>query len=489
MDVADLGTAERALWHAFPRGETVDLSRATNRTVRAGVLRALLLGAQPAEPGHSAALRLTGAHVTEALDLSHATLTCSVTLTGCRFDQPVELYGARTRELDLAGCELPGLSASHAAIDGTMRLSRCRCTGPLRLVGTRISGTLLLHGAHLGTDPSAAGGPGGSPAGGRTALSATRLTVGHDVVGRDGLVCDGEVRLNNAEVGGSIGFEGARLRNPGGTALSAVYLTVGAVASLCEDFAASGTVNLAFAKIGSRLCFEHARLSKVDGVALSCRHVQTDDLVLLTAEPIVGEVDLRHARVGVLRDEPRTWPRVLRLDGFTYQALGDRDRPRERVGWLRRDPHGYLPGTYEQLASVYRRLGHEGAARTVLLRKQRHRRAGQRPLAKAWGYVQDVTVGYGYRPGRAAVWLAALLALGTWVFASQPPVPDPNVAPPPFNPFVYALDLLLPIVDFHQESGYTPRGATAWMAYLLVAAGWVLATTLAAGATRALRRD
>ncbi len=489
MDVADLGTAERGLWHAFPRGETVDLNGATNRTVRAGVLRALLLGAQPAEPGHSAALRLTGAHITETLDLSHATLTCSVTLTECRFDQPVELYGARTREFDLAGCELPGLAASHADVDGTMRLSRCRCTGPVRLVGTRISGTLLLNGAHLGTGGGPAGGTAGGAAGGAIALVATRLTVGHDIVGRDGLVCDGEIRLNNAEVGGSIGFEGAQLRNPGGAALTAVDLAVGAVANLCDGFTASGMVNLAFGKFGSRLCFARARLSKVDGVALSCRHVQTDDLVLLTADPIVGEVDLRHARVGVLRDEPRTWPRVLRLDGFTYQALGDRDRPGERVGWLRRDPHGYLPGAYEQLASVYRRLGHEDAARTVLLRKQRHRRAGQRPLARAWGYVQDVTVGYGYRPGRAAVWLAALLALGTWVFTSRPPVPDPNVAPPPFNPLVYVLDLLLPIVDFHQESGYTPRGATAWMAYLLIAAGWVLATTLAAGATRALRRD
>jgi hypothetical protein len=471
MDVADLNAAECALWHAFPRGEPVDLTGASTRTVRAGVLRALLLGAQPAGPGHSAALRLTGAHILGALNLSHATLTCSVALAECRFDQPVELYGARTRELDLGSCELPGLSASHAVVDGTMRLSRCRCTGAVRLIGTRISGTLLLNGAHLG------------------GLAATRLTVGHDVVGHDGLVCDGEVRLNNAEVGGAIGFQGAQLRNPGGAALSATDLTVGAVLSLCEGFTAAGTVRLAFAKIGSRLCFDGARLSTVDGKALSCRHLQTDDLVLLTAEPIVGEVDLRHARVGVLRDDPRTWPRVLHLDGFTYDALGDRDRPRERLDWLCRDPHGYLPGAYEQLASVYRRLGHDDAARTVLLRKQRHRRVGQRPLAKAWGYLQDVTVGYGYRPGRAAVWLAALLAIGTWVFAGQPPVPDPNVAPPAFNPFMYALDLLLPIVDFHQESGYTPRGATVWVAYLLIAAGWVLATTIAAGSTRALRRD
>lgn len=481
MELTDLGTAERALWYAFPRGEPVELTGAADRTVRAGVIRALLLGVQPAEPGHSAALKLTGARVTGALDLSHATLTCSVTLAECVFDHPVELYGARTRELDLAACELPGLSASHAVVDGTLRLSRCRCTGPVRLIGTRISGTLLLNGARFGTDPG--------PPGWAIALSATRLTVGHDVVGHDGLTCDGEVRLNNAEIGGSIRFEGAQLRNPGGTALAAMDITVGAIANLCDGFAARGTVSLAFAKIGSRVCFDGARLSQVDGAALSCRHLQTDDLVLHPAEPIEGEVDLRHARVGVLRDDPRTWPRVLRLDGLSYQALGDRDRLRDRVGWLRRDPHGYLPGAYEQLASVYRRLGHEDAARTVLLCKQRHRREGQRRLARAWGYLQDVTVGYGYRPGRAAAWLAVVLAIGTAVFHAQPPAPDPNVVPPPFNPFMYALDLVLPIVDFHQETAYTPRGVTVWVAYLLIASGWVLATTIAAGATRALRRD
>ena len=35
-----------------------------------------------------------------------------------------------------------------------------------------------------------------------------------------------------------------------------------------------------------------------------------------------------------------------------------------------------------------------------------------RSPAKLWGYLQDWTVAYGYRPGRAAVWMAVLWAAG-----------------------------------------------------------------------------
>jgi hypothetical protein len=60
---------------------------------------------------------------------------------------------------------------------------------------------------------------------------------------------------------------------------------------------------------------------------------------------------------------------------------------------------------------------------------------------------------------------------------------------PDFNPLVYTLDLLLPIVDFGQEHAFNPHGLQAWVAYGFIATGWVLATTIAAGATRVLRRE
>jgi len=54
---------------------------------------------------------------------------------------------------------------------------------------------------------------------------------------------------------------------------------------------------------------------------------------------------------------------------------------------------------------------------------------------------------------------------------------------------VYTIDLLLPIVDFGQERAYQPTGAAQWLAYGLTAAGWILATTVAAGLTHVLKRQ
>ncbi|MFI6124547.1 hypothetical protein ACIBCU_33190 [Streptomyces sp. NPDC051064] len=49
-------------------------------------------------------------------------------------------------------------------------------------------------------------------------------------------------------------------------------------------------------------------------------------------------------------------------------------------------------------------------------------------------------------------------------------------------------DLLLPLVDLGQERDFNPEGGAQRLSYLLVAAGWVLATTVAAGIARALSR-
>jgi hypothetical protein len=108
---------------------------------------------------------------------------------------------------------------------------------------------------------------------------------------------------------------------------------------------------------------------------------------------------------------------------------------------------------------------------------------------RVWDRVQDWTVGYGYRPLRAAVWFLALLSLATVVFGFEhPPRTKPGEGPE-FNPFLFALDLLLPIISFGQEGAFSPRGWSQWFAAAMVAAGWILATTVAAGASRSLSRQ
>jgi hypothetical protein len=59
---------------------------------------------------------------------------------------------------------------------------------------------------------------------------------------------------------------------------------------------------------------------------------------------------------------------------------------------------------------------------------------------------------------------------------------------PTWDPIVYALDLVIPIVDLGQEKAWDPVGVNKAVAMVLVVAGWLLATAVVAGARRLLSR-
>jgi len=124
----------------------------------------------------------------------------------------------------------------------------------------------------------------------------------------------------------------------------------------------------------------------------------------------------------------------------------------------------------------------------VLYARERIQRQGKAPFYRAWSLLQDITVGYGYRPRRALAWLALLLTAGSIVFSVAPPPPLQADMAPHFNGVIYTVDLMLPVVNLGQKYAFNPGGAEQWLSYLLIAAGWTLATTVAAGAARILRR-
>lgn len=59
---------------------------------------------------------------------------------------------------------------------------------------------------------------------------------------------------------------------------------------------------------------------------------------------------------------------------------------------------------------------------------------------------------------------------------------------PVWNPWLLAADLLLPIIDLGQDNRWQFTGASQWIASALIAVGWILASTAAAGAARVLKR-
>ncbi|QXJ22737.1 hypothetical protein AGRA3207_003791 [Actinomadura graeca] len=539
MNVEDLTPSERRLWDAFPRGESVDMSSGDpalddpggtahwghDRMVRAEVLVALLVGAVEPQPGQVAAVRLSGARITGSLNLGHAEVHVPLALTNCLFDEAPHLYWASMNSVHLMRCRLPGLVASGTRVDGHLWLEGSRISGGLWLDGANITGILNMSGVQLAN-------PGGD------ALLADRLTVEANVYCDQGFVANGEVRLPGARVGGQLIFREARLHNPAGAALYASRLDVAANVFCDGGFSAEGEVRLRGARVGGYLSFVGAHLSHPDrtalnaddlavetdiycsdgftalgavsfagarvtgqlslrgahlhhenGTALSLQRLQAEEVLLRPAEPIRGVADLSYARINLLRDDAKTWPERLQLDGLQYETLEPPLTARDRLAWLRRDTDGYAPQPYERLAQTYRALGLDADGRSILLAKARDRRKTQGVSRKVVGWFQDGLVGYGYRPFRAASWLVGLLAFGTIVFSLHKPEVLDEGHKPHFNPFFYTLDLLLPIGSLGQEIEFAPKGVYQWIANFIVAAGLLLGLTVAAGATRALSRE
>lgn len=275
-----------------------------------------------------------------------------------------------------------------------------------------------------------------------------------------GLVAEGTVDLCDARVGGGALFEGASLTAEHGPALRAHGIDVGAVFNCCDGFTARGRVTLSSITVRSRVCFQDAVIDVPPGTpALTCRRSTASELALTTREPVRGTVDLSHTRLTVLRGTPDSWPNTVRLEAVVYDSLLPQLPAVQRLPLLTRDPEGFTPQPYEQLAAAYRLHGHDGDARTVLLAKQRRLRTTLPWPGRVWSRLQDVTVGYGYRPMRAMWWLYAIMLSGILLFTRWPPQAVDPGKPPHFQAAIYTLDLVLPLVDFGQEQAFSPAAA------------------------------
>lgn len=493
LNYDELTPPERALWDAFPEGRWVDLRTRTpeeddpargdqwgpERTVRAEVVAALLLGGNTERSSGVPALCLAGARITGRLDLAGAEIGHLFWLRECRLEQEVDLRSVSARTVRITGSRVPGVDAELARIEGHLDLNGCVMeSSRLSLMNAQVTGELDLDGARI-----SASGPWAVWAGG--------LIMGGGVFCQKGFTTRGGVRLLGAQLPGGLFMRGARLEKPGGTALAADNVTA-TVVHLSEGFSATGTVRLRGARISDLLTLDGAALGGRD-TALFGVGMQVGTFEFgLAAEP-VGAVDLQGATAAVLHDREQSWPKVVLLDGFVYGSLrSDRTPLHEgvahRVAWIRRNP-GYAPQPYEQLAACYRRAGHDDIARRVLLEKQRHHRRTLNPLGRLWGYLLDAAVGYGYRPWLSAVWMTTLCLLCGLAFSTRSPVQTKAGEGAPFNPFIYTVDLLFPIGDFGQRSAWHWTGLTQWLAYLLIAVGWLLTTTVVAGISRTLNRN
>ena len=215
------------------------------------------------------------------------------------------------------------------------------------------------------------------------------------------------------------------------------------------------------------------------------------------------------------RSYPFRWPRLAdwarkmlkwsaneppagRLKQWLHDAVFKPDL--SHLDWIRtsiREDWEFDRSLYEHVAAALVRQGQPEEARRVLIAATNDGNRARSWLSVLLGVPYRVFAGNGYRPQLALWWALALVLLGALVFgrayeAGALVSIDPDAVAQPFQPIVYSADVLLPIVDLHQERSFEAAGPGSGFArlylWLQISLGWIIATALGAAATGFVRR-
>ena len=395
-------------------------------------------------------------------------------------------------EVNLAGASLggslfcngifgKGLNADHLGTKFGVRLNNgFKSNGKVNLSDAKIGGGLICSGLFIGDlDVSGAEIRKEISLNGtfKKSLIAQNLKAGSDVImGVDAQAIDfdsnGEVNLLKAEISGALALNGSFEKG-----LNAQNLKTGSDVFLRSEFKSNGVVNLGDAEIGRSL--------------------------ILKGEMIAIFLDNADVR-GALRDLQK-WPHRGSINGFRYHAIesvGDTHNWKMDLDWVEAMTKStkFSPQPYEQLMSVYRRMGHTNWARNIgfeLEKKRSKEFKGWQWLTwRPWYGILRWTIGYGYKPFRFVPWALGLVTAGFFLFSSgyngivskYAPPSWPPLAPPlacldnkwipseaealesqtwkqdrkpppdylPFNPLIYSLEATFPVLPLGQLEKWHP---------------------------------
>jgi hypothetical protein len=544
-----LSPAERSLLKSLESGQfdrlgdgSLPAPDAADRTIRATLLRFLLVGGPDAPRPHEKGIRVSGALITGTLDLEGCRIPRDIGLVDCRFTAAPIMRSAIVDTVFFDGSTLPGLVADLLEARGSIFLRSAAVSGSVVMPGARLGGELVCDGAALTQRDG-------------LALDLERLEARGGVRLR-GTTARGGIRLGGARLGGDLDAVGATLERPDALALDA------------DGLIADGDVVLRLARVTGHARFIGARidgdldcsgadLRRPGGAVLTLDRAVIEGAFFLRQQAAVdGTLSLVGASLGAVVDAPDSWPGPgdLLLNRCNYAALLDCPvDAATRLDWLgRQEPtrwgDDFWPQPYEQLARVLAEMGHDTDAREVLIQKERLQRRARRARSSS-GAVRailalndlllGITVRYGHQSLLAFAWLGLFWLAGAgllatlaaqdalrpnvpivlrspeWALCSTPTtkrlylpsldVTRPGLAAPgqsqldcylaqpegqsypKFNFWIYSLDALTPGLETGQQDYWAPDTRSTWgrigraYLYVHVLVGWALSLLAIAG--------
>lgn len=535
----DLTATELELREIATLGGILDLTgRAPNeQVVRAGLIYNLCVASSDA---HAKGVRLTGATVDGCVDFGAATLKVPLILRKCAVGASLRPASIAINLEQTCGTWISfdecvvhgGISAVQLCLTTSLSLADSTVRGIVDLTGAEISGTVVMDRATIeGVND------------GGNSLIADGIKIGGSMLAR-GVRVAGAIRLPVAEISRTLEMDGAELNgsDADGDALTADGLTVRGNFFLRDEFSAAGCVRLPGATVSGSMQFGPAALNghSGDGISLLASRAKFGRVVFLPNVTSAGSITFAEAQIegrldlaGATRipslvlqgttcsefaDSEASWPPEGNLVavGFKFDRIDERANRVDRLQWVRRQGFtDWSPDLYEQLGAFYTRVGDESSARAIRIAKnddelthlKRTHKTGSLPY-RFWRRPFGWLLGYGYRrwvAGWLLVLLVVLASLGFWKLhdlGAMTPNVSSDLASQPcgvaytcFNAAAYGADVVLPIVDFGQETAWRPNARANWgwlaesLQWFAIASGWLLVSIFVAAFTNLIRRD
>lgn len=456
-----------------------------------------IAGAKLSASDTTAALNADGARVGNHFIARNCTSEGAVILTAIQIDGNTNFIDAT-----ITNSSATALDMRRAVIKGSMQATGSfTAVGSVKLTNAAIGVDLMLTEATL-TNPR------------NIALAAAGLHVTGDLIA-DRCTVEGLVDIAGSLFNGDLRFVDANLKGLSADESSRGNLVDAkggwrGLALRCTGSRIAGDMDLRGAQlkrglvmdsvtVGRTVRLEGTHLATEGPSALQANGLTAETLVLRPAAQPVHAVSLASASVQELADGATSWPVAAPIDisGFHYERLDSDLSAAERLVWLERATPTYAAGPYEKLAACLDLAGQDGDARAVRLTSIRRAHQAKNLMIRLWGNLQDAAIGYGYAPGRTlAIFGLLLVGAGLWFslgVADCLPA-SPGLCPvkadehPTWDPWLYSLDLLIPLVDLGHEKAWDPLGASKLVTMVLVMSGWILTTTVIAAASRTLRR-
>src|SRR5262249_42645368 len=148
---------------------------------------------------------------------------------------------------------------------------------------------------------------------------------------------------------------------------------------------------------------------------------------------------------------------------FQYMSPEDLDQLRNFAEKSNRTPKQaqYNAQFYATLETILQKHGHDDWGDEVYIAEKKKEREGLRWYGKELGYFLDWFVGYGRKKWLLLVWSLVFISAGTLVFSSKVNMelkkPGDNAKhAEKYCPFLYAVDLFLPIIGLGYSEAWTP---------------------------------